>query len=229
MGLVSGLKVLWTWFNPPLPLILGMECPCSVIPDSLNICITTNVVISTTPLLMWTVSLHKWIVFKMTSTKCQPTSHSFVTPSNISWHAFRSPPGPYPPFRSLPSWHLLWMPIILSHQRPHPLFATTFPGENWQQFSPFSSFCQSNRTYSVSVVDWIFQSSSPRVRHQLPPQHLLPHPRVRHTTLDPPAPSQPVDLTLLDDGQRFRVVQRRRPEWRFCQLWRSWRRVWDET
>jgi hypothetical protein len=83
MGLVSGQTVLWRWFNPlPLP-VPGMECPCLVIPGSLNTCITINVVTSTILLLMWTVLLHKWIVFNKTSGTCQPTFRSFATPSSI--------------------------------------------------------------------------------------------------------------------------------------------------
>jgi hypothetical protein len=83
MGLVSGQMGSWTW-SSPLPLLVpGMECPCSVIPDSLNTCIIINVVISTTLLLVWIVLLHKWITFNKIFVTCQPTSHSFAILFNI--------------------------------------------------------------------------------------------------------------------------------------------------
>jgi pheromone shutdown protein TraB len=91
MGLVSGQTFSWRWFSPLPLLVPGMECPCSVIPDSLNICIIINVVISTTLLLVWIVLLHKWIVFNKIFVTCQPTFRSSATPSSILLTCTSSP------------------------------------------------------------------------------------------------------------------------------------------
>jgi hypothetical protein len=83
MGLVSGQMGSWRWFNPLPPLFPVMECPCSVILGSLNICTITNVVTSTTPLIAWTAWLQKWIAFNKTFVTCQSLSLSSATPCNI--------------------------------------------------------------------------------------------------------------------------------------------------
>jgi hypothetical protein len=82
MGLVSGQMDSWRWSNPLLLPFPVMECPCLVTQDPLNTCTIIKVVISTTPLPVWTGLLHKWIAFNKIFETCQPTSHSFAILSN---------------------------------------------------------------------------------------------------------------------------------------------------
>jgi hypothetical protein len=84
MGLVSGQMDSWTMSNLLPLLFLGMECLCSVTLGSLSTCIIIKVVSLTTPPPVWTVWLHKWIVFAKTFVTCQSLSPSFATPCNIS-------------------------------------------------------------------------------------------------------------------------------------------------